>query len=207
MRLKCLDESFDTGKDSPTQAIDCDVAKEAFDHVQPGGARQGGMGMEAGVAREPCLHLRMFVRQVVVADDVDLFVSGSVAPDQIEEAQPFPVLFHALYDDLAGGGVHRREWAGRAVALVVVGHRLVAAFPEREPRLSAVERLALTLFITQVDDGMPWLTKIDTDHVFEFFLEAFVVGELEAFDPARLESVNRPDSSHARWAHSSGRRH
>ena len=49
------------------------IAKEAFDHVQPGGAGRREVHVEARVPRQPALHLRMFVRGIIVGNDVKLF--------------------------------------------------------------------------------------------------------------------------------------
>jgi hypothetical protein len=58
----------------------------------------------------------MFVRGVVVTDDVDFFVGRCAPFDQVKEAQPFlmPVLVHACANDAAVGCVHCCKQGGRA---------------------------------------------------------------------------------------------
>ena len=61
----------------------------------------------------------MFVRGVVVTDDVDFFVGRCAPFDQVKEAQPFlmPVLIHACANDAAVGYVHCCKQGGRALRL------------------------------------------------------------------------------------------
>ena len=84
----------------------------------------------------------MFVRGVVVADDVGLPCSGSELPEQIQKADPLlmPVLLHAGADDLARGNVQRGKEPGGSVAFVVMRHRGRAALLEGKPRLRAIQR-------------------------------------------------------------------
>lgn len=42
------------------------------------------MNMETFVAFHPCLHVWMFVRGVIVANDVDLFIGRRIAFDQVQ---------------------------------------------------------------------------------------------------------------------------
>ena len=58
-----------------------------------------------------------------------------------------PAAGHALADDLAVERVERGEQGRRAVPLIIMGHRAAAATLHRQPRLGAVERLDLALFI------------------------------------------------------------
>ena len=54
------------------------VAKEAFDHIEPRGRSGGKADVESLMALEPALHTGMFVGRVVVADEVDLLFCGMV---------------------------------------------------------------------------------------------------------------------------------
>ena len=101
--------------------------------------------MKPRVPVEPGPDLGMFVRRVVVDDQVEFSPGWGLAVDLIEEADEFlmPVTGHALADDLAVEDIERGEQRGRAVAFVVVRHRPATALLHRQPRLGAVERLDL----------------------------------------------------------------
>jgi hypothetical protein len=75
------------------------------------------MELKAGIALLPRFDSLVFVRGVVVADEVDFFVSWCASFDQVQEAHPFlmPVLLHACANDAAVGRVHCCKERGRAV--------------------------------------------------------------------------------------------
>ena len=78
------------------------------------------------VCLKPCHDLRVLMRRVVIDDYFKVQIPGCLAFELLEEAQKFVVAMtlHALTEDLAGGNVERGEERGRAVALVVVRHRV-----------------------------------------------------------------------------------
>ena len=73
----------------------------------------------------PCLHLRVLMGGIVVANEMDLLVRGSAPGNESQELQPFLVAMplHATADDPAIGYIHRRKERGGAVALVVMRQR------------------------------------------------------------------------------------
>src|SRR5438552_19209913 len=84
-----LNEFIDRAENSTTKLAFGDVAKETFDHVEPGSAGRREMNVETVVAFHPCLDLRMFVRGVVIANDVNLFIRRRITFDQVQEPNPF----------------------------------------------------------------------------------------------------------------------
>ena len=71
---------------------------------------------------EPGSDLGMFVRGVVVGDQVHVEMLRRLAVDGAQELEPFlmPVPLHALADHAAGGDVESCERRRRAMAFVVV---------------------------------------------------------------------------------------
>ena len=106
-----LDQFGDTSKATAPDLLLSYVSKEALDHVEPG--RTGGreMHVEAPVAFHPGMDLGMFVRGVVVANDVNLCIGRRVACDQVQEPDPFlmTVLGQAGVDDRSVVRVERGE--------------------------------------------------------------------------------------------------
>ena len=66
------------------------IPEEAFDHVQPGCTGRCEVHMKARVALQPVDDFLMFVRGVVVANDMDLFVFRHGTFDLIEKPDPIP---------------------------------------------------------------------------------------------------------------------
>ena len=66
------DELFEVLEGAAPDSVFGQVAEEALDHVEPRGRSGREVHMESLMASHPALHPFMFVRRVVVADDVDL---------------------------------------------------------------------------------------------------------------------------------------
>src|ERR1035441_3706730 len=101
--------------------------------------------MESLVLFKPALHPFMFVRRVVVADQVDLFSRRNGLIDHAQEAEPFLMAMPLLAEtvDFSGCRIESGEQRGRAVALVVVRHGGAAAFLHREGRVGGGARPAV----------------------------------------------------------------
>ena len=95
------------------------------------------------------------------------FLRWHLGLDGIEEADELlvPVALHIAADDGPIEDVEGREQRGRAMTLVVVGHRPGAALLHRQAGLSAVERLDLALLIDRENDGMGGRIDIEADDV------------------------------------------
>ena len=145
---------------------------------------------------QPLAHLRMLVGCVVVDNGVDFLSRRHLRLDGIEEADELlvPVALHIAADDGAVEDIEGGEQSGRAVTLVVVGHRPGAALLHRQAGLGTVECLDLALFIDGEDHGMGGRIDIETDDVAQLVDEARVGGELELFHSVRLQAMRAPDA-------------
>ncbi len=110
---------------------------------------------EAFVAVKPLAHLGVLVGGVIVQDHMRHLSSRNLGLDGVEEADEHDAdgaaccVRSPCLDHVEGG-----EQRCGSVALVIMGHGPGAALFERQPRLSAVERLDLTLFVDAEHDGM-----------------------------------------------------
>ena len=125
---------------STTEAVDGEIAEEALDHVQPRAAGGGEVNVKTRTALKPPLYGGMFVRRVVVRNDMDLFARLHTALDEPKELEPFGVAVTAR-----AGGQHRTvqsveggEQCRCAVAFVIARHRSCTAFLEWQAGLSAI---------------------------------------------------------------------
>ena len=98
-------------------------AEPAPDLVDPAGSGRGEVDMEPGVTGQPGLDLGSLVGAVVVGDQVNVQLGrhGLVDGDQELLALGRAVTAVELADHGAVGDVARREQAGDAVAVVVMG--------------------------------------------------------------------------------------
>ena len=127
------------------------LGEEALDRVEPGGGGRGEVEMKARVPPEPGADLVMFVRGVIVHDQMHLAASRCFAVDPIEEADELlmPVAAHALArierfeapiieDEELNAGEAAQDPGIAAVAAGEreLGEQLGAALIERTDRLS-----------------------------------------------------------------------
>ena len=140
-----LFQVIDAGVAAPADASCGDLGEEALDQVHPRRAGRREMQLEARMFLQPGRHLRCFVGRIVVEHDMDVARLEDSSVDAAQERQELPgaVAGHAVANDDAGLHIEGGEQRGRAMALVVVGHRGGAPLLERQPRLGPVERLDL----------------------------------------------------------------
>ena len=107
------------------------------------------MEREALMPVKPRSDLGMFVRSVIVEDDMHGLVARHGGIDRIEEADELlvAVLLHVAPDHGSVEDVERGEQRSRAVALLIMGHGAKPSFFERQPRLGAIKCLYLALLI------------------------------------------------------------
>ena len=84
--------------------------------------------MEAPMAGQPLLDLGMFVRGIVIRDQIDLLACRGNLVNHAQEFQPLlmpvPVVAHADYGAIERA--HGRKQGCCSIAFVVVGHRSAA---------------------------------------------------------------------------------
>ena len=153
-----------------TNAFLGEVAKEAFDPVEPRRTGRGEVDVEAFVAGERAFDLRVFVRRVVVHDELEFLLGRGLAVDRAQELQPFlmAVLFHAGADQLAVQRVQGGKQGGQALAFEVVGDGPRPPLLERQTRLRAIQHLNLTLLIDRQHQGVFGRIQVEADNVLEF---------------------------------------
>src|SRR6266571_4360156 len=100
---------------APPNASASDLGEEALHLVQPTGAGGGEVQVVASVPGEPALHLRRFVRPVVIHDQVDFRLRRQLAVYLFEKFEKLlramPPL--ALANHLAGGDFQSRKQGSR----------------------------------------------------------------------------------------------
>ena len=119
----------------------------------------------------------MFVRGIVVHDQVQVERRIGLFIDQLQELDPFLVTMFLLADadDLAFCQVDGCEQRGRAVPLVVVGLRAASAGVDGQAFLRAVQGLNLRLLVAAQHQGMLGRIQIQADNVAQLLRELRIV--------------------------------
>ena len=71
-----FDELDDISEHPAPKSVHGEIPKEAFHHIQPRRAGGSEVHMKSGMALQPALHFRVFMRGIVVSDQVQLLVGG-----------------------------------------------------------------------------------------------------------------------------------
>lgn len=200
VRVNRRNQLRDTAKDSATNLLGCQVAKDAFHQVEPRTAGGREMHVDARVAHQPPLDRGVFVCGIVVSDQMQGLARGDLAINQTQERQPFlvPMARPAGGDDRAFGNIQGGKERGGAMALVVVRHRAAATGLEGQAGLGAIQRLDLAVLIHAQDHGMLRRVQIQAHHVLQFVLEVRIPAELKGPDSVGLQAMGGPDSLHER---------
>ena len=125
VRVNRRNQLRDAAEHTATNLFGRQVAKDAFHQIEPRTTRRGEVHVDARVAREPPLNRGVFVRGVVVGDQMQGLALGDLAINQTKERQPFlvPMPRQTGGEDGALRDIEGGEERGGAMALVIVGHR------------------------------------------------------------------------------------
>ena len=158
------------------------------------------MHVDARVARQPPLDRGMFVRGIVVGDQVQGLALGNLTINQTKEPQPFlvPMARQAGGDDGALRDIQGGKERGGAMALIIVRHRAAATGLERQAGLGAIQGLDLAFLIHAQDHGMLGRVQIQAHHILQLVLEVGISTEFKGPDPVRLQAMGGPDPMHER---------
>jgi len=98
--LDGFDQIANTAKSSATNSLSCDFCKPALDLIEPGRTGWGEVDVIARSCRQPLLHFGMFVRAVIVENQMDLHARVNGLVDPVEKPQELlvPVPRLALSD-------------------------------------------------------------------------------------------------------------
>lgn len=171
-----------------------EMTKPALDKIEP---RTGGgseVQVEAPMTFQPRAHAWMFVRAVVVDNEVQIQTGRSFLIDSFQKADEFlmTMAWHAVSDHFAVQNIQGGEERRGAMAFIVVGESAATAGLHRQSRLGSIQRLDLTLFIHAQNERLLGRIQVEAHHVLQFFHKLRVSAELERFDQMRLEIVLLP---------------
>src|SRR5260370_8235950 len=104
--------------------------------------------METLVLLQPALYVFVFMRRVVIADQVDFLAGRHCLIDHTQEAEPLlmTVLLLAQAEDLAIGGVERSQQGPPSISLLFVRHGCTAALLHPPTAFSSLPLLYPSLF-------------------------------------------------------------
>src|SRR3954466_6205193 len=131
------------------------------------------MNPEPRMAIQPSLNLRMLVSRIVIRNQMDLRALRGLSVNELQELYPLlmAVPRHTGPDHLPVQRIECSEQSRRSVALIVVGHRAVAARHKGKARLGSVERLNLAFFIDRENQSVLWRVQVKPDDIIQLLHE------------------------------------
>src|SRR5258705_3920888 len=158
------------------------------------------MQFEARMTRQPALDDRMLMGGVIIQNDVDALAQRNFVVDLFEKFQPLAVgvFLGGVSDDFALQVIQRGKEGDGAVAIVIVGLSADMSFAQRQPRLTALQRLDLALLVTTEHHCLLWRIEVKTDDIPKFRLKIRIAGKLKDTRQVWLDFVFTPDSLHGR---------
>jgi len=184
VRVNRRNQRRDTAKHATTNLFGRQVSKDTCHQIEPRTTGVRDMHVDARVAHQPPPNRRVFMRGVIVGDQMEGFGREDLAINQTKERQPFlvPMARPAGGDDRAFGNIQGGKEHGGAMPLVVVRHRAAATVLEGQAGLGAIQGLDLAFLIHVKDHGMLRRVQIQAHHVLRFVLKVWIPTELKGPD-------------------------
>ena len=167
VRVNRRNQLWDTAKHAATKLFGRQVAKDAFDQIEPGTPGRREVHLDARVARPPPLDCGVFMRGIIVGDQIQGRALGNLAVNETEEPEPFlvPMARQTGGEERALGHIQGGKGRGRAMAFVLVRHRAAAPGLEKQAWLGRSGAcLDLALLIHTQDHGMLGRGQTEAHH-------------------------------------------
>ena len=151
--------------------------------------------VEARMPLQPPLNRGMRMRGVGVDDGMHVDVGRRVGVEHVEKV---PTLLLSLAgvagaDHRAVEDIQRREQGGRAMSLVVVGHRPGSARLQRPPRLRSLQGVNLALLINTNHEGLVRRIHVQPHDIGQLLDERGIGRQRAGADTMRLQAMRDPD--------------
>ena len=150
------------------------------------------MQMKAGMTLKPGDDLGMFVRGVVVADEVNIKLGGDLPVDLAQEGQPLLMAMTrgGMGKDLAREVVQGGKQGDRSVTVVIVSLGADMTLTQGQTGLTALEGLTLALLIATEQEGTIRRVEIETNDIPEFLFKGQILGKFEALESSVPKDVS-----------------
>jgi hypothetical protein len=150
---------------------------------------------------EPGFNPWMFMRAVIIHDQMEIESRRSFAVDFLEETDELLVSMarHTVADHLAIEHTESRKQSRRSMANVIVGHRSAPALLQGKTGLGPVESLDLTFFVQAQNKGLVRWIQIQAHDIAQLLDKVLVPTEFEGMDQMGLQVVLLPDATDGRF--------
>ena len=179
-----------------------DLTEPTLNQIQPGTGRRSKVQMEPRMPLEPGFNPRMFVRAVVIHDQMEIESRRCFAVDLLEEADELLVSMarHTVADHLAIEHAESSKQSCRSMANVIVCHRSAPALLQRKTGLGPVESLDLAFFVQAQNKRLVRWIQVQSHDIHQLLDKVLVPTEFEGIDQMGFQVVLLPDAADSRFA-------
>ena len=183
-----------------------DLTEPTLNQIQPGTGRRSEVQMEPRMPLEPGFHPRMFVRAVIIHDQMEIESRRSFAVDFLEETDELLVSMarHTVADHLAIEHTESSKQSRRSMANVIVRHRPAPALLHGKTGLGPIESLDLAFFVQAQNKGLVRWIQVQAHDVAQLLDKVLVPTEFEGIDQMGLQVVLLPDATDSRFTQTLG---
>ena len=157
--------------------------------------------MKTRMPLEPGFHTGMFVRAIIIHDQMKVEFGRGFAVDFLKESDELLMTMagHAVSDHLAVEHAEGGKQGGRSMAAVIMGHCSTAAFLQGQTGLGSVKGLDLAFLVQAQNQGLLRRIQIQPHDIAQLLDKAFVTAEFKGADQMGLQVVPLPDSPNGRF--------
>jgi len=179
------------------KALLAEFAEPAFNQIQPGAGCRSEVQLKTRMPIKPGFYVGMFVRAIIIHDQMEIEFGRSFAVDSLKESQELlvPMAGHAVADHLAVEHAQSGKQGGRSMAGVIMSHRSAAAFLQGQTGLGSVKGLNLAFLVQAQNQGLVRRIQIQPHDIAQLLHKTFVPAEFKGADQMGLQVVPLPDSS------------
>ena len=194
---------------SSAKTLHAEVAEPTFDQIQPGARGRSKVEMTTGVSLDPGFHPGMFMRAIIIHDQMEIEFGGSFGIDFLQETEKLlmPMARHAISDHFAVEHAESGKQSGRPVTDVIMGQGSAAAFLQGQAGLGSVQGLDLAFFVHAQNQRLVRRIQIKSHDIVQLLNKTFVPAEFEGPNQVGFQVVFFPDSPDGRFAQFLGLRH
>src|SRR5690242_4383369 len=183
-------EISNRSKRAATNRFTGNLTEPDLDLIEPRSVGGRVVKVKANPSRKPSFDSWMLMRAVVVHDQMHIELFGHASLNVAQEGQELLMAMArlTLSQYLSIGYVQSSKQGDGAVTFVVMSNAFDIAQPQRQHRLSALQRLDLRLFVyAQHQRVIGWI-QIQPHDVTHLLNEERIVGQLERAGARRLHA-------------------
>ena len=124
------------------------LTEPSFNEIQPRTAAGNEMHMKTRMPFQPAIDARVFMRRIIIGDQMKLHIGRRLLVNQPEEFEPLLMTVTRQASTQQGSlqQVQRRKQRGGSIPFIVMRHCPAPSFFQRQSGLGSVQSLNLTFF-------------------------------------------------------------